>query len=111
LSKARAPLKSPRPSTDQALSLSQTTNLPPPTFVDAINVVLDSTIPYDLLYFQSLADSTFNVQRHLTAVRTHRAFRASAPQTWREVVATASKWELPYLQFRNVTSPVDLAPV
>jgi putative transposase len=31
--------------------------------------------------------NTFNVQRHLTSARTHRAFRASAVQTWREVVA------------------------
>jgi putative transposase len=31
----------------------------------------------------------FNVQRHLTAARTHRAFRASALQTWREVVVAA----------------------
>jgi putative transposase len=31
----------------------------------------------------------FNVQRHLTSARTHRAFRASAMQTWREVVAAA----------------------
>jgi hypothetical protein len=33
--------------------------------------------------------NTFNVQRHLTSARTHRAFRASAAQTWREVVAAA----------------------
>ena len=32
---------------------------------------------------------TFNVQRHLTSARTHRAFRASAMLTWREVVAAA----------------------
>jgi putative transposase len=31
----------------------------------------------------------FNVQRHLTSARTHRAFRASALQTWREVVVAA----------------------
>ena len=31
--------------------------------------------------------NTFNFQRHLTSARTHRAFRASAMQTWREVVA------------------------
>ena len=31
----------------------------------------------------------FNVQRHLTSARTYRAFRASAMQTWREVVAAA----------------------
>jgi hypothetical protein len=29
----------------------------------------------------------FNVQRRLTSARTHRAFRASATQTWHEVVA------------------------
>jgi hypothetical protein len=33
--------------------------------------------------------NTFNVQRHLTSARTHRAFRASAMQTWDEVVAAA----------------------
>src|SRR5450756_1110892 len=33
--------------------------------------------------------NTFNVQRHLTSARTHRAFRASALQTWYEVVAAA----------------------
>jgi putative transposase len=33
--------------------------------------------------------NTFNVQRHLTSARTHRAFRASALQTWREAVAAA----------------------
>src|SRR5271165_6424481 len=33
--------------------------------------------------------NTFNVQRHLTSARTHRTFRASAMQTWREVAATA----------------------
>lgn len=33
--------------------------------------------------------NTFNVQRHLTSARTHRDFRASALQTWREVVAAA----------------------
>jgi putative transposase len=35
------------------------------------------------------AHNTFNVQRHLTSARTHRAFRASALQTWREIVAAA----------------------
>jgi transposase len=29
------------------------------------------------------------VQRHLTSARTHRAFRASAMQAWRDVVAAA----------------------
>src|SRR5580704_18131822 len=33
--------------------------------------------------------NTFNIQRHLTSARTHRAFRASAVQTGREVVAAA----------------------
>jgi putative transposase len=31
--------------------------------------------------------NTFNVQRHLTSAGTHRAFPASAVQTWREIVA------------------------
>ena len=35
------------------------------------------------------AYNIFNVQRHLTSARTHRAFRASATQAWREVVAAA----------------------
>jgi hypothetical protein len=34
--------------------LSQASNPPPTTFVDAINVVFDATIPYDLRFFQSL---------------------------------------------------------
>jgi putative transposase len=33
--------------------------------------------------------NAFNVQRHLASARTHRAFRASAMQTWHEVVAAA----------------------
>jgi putative transposase len=33
--------------------------------------------------------NTFNVQRHLTSARTHRAFRASAMQTWHEAVTAA----------------------
>ncbi|MSP05590.1 MAG: IS6 family transposase, partial [Acetobacteraceae bacterium] len=32
--------------------------------------------------------ATFNVQRHLTSARTHRAFRAAAIDTWRTAVAT-----------------------
>ena len=32
---------------------------------------------------------TPSTSRHLTSARTHRAFRASAMQTWREVVAEA----------------------
>src|SRR5690242_939638 len=34
--------------------LSQAANPPPTTFVDAVDVVYDSTIPYDLRFFQSL---------------------------------------------------------
>ena len=34
--------------------LSQAANPPETTFVDAINVVFDGTIPYDLHFFQSL---------------------------------------------------------
>ena len=33
--------------------------------------------------------NTFNLQRHLISAKTHRAFRASAMQTWREVAAAA----------------------
>src|SRR5664280_359439 len=33
--------------------------------------------------------NTFNVQRHLTTARTHRAFRAAAMQTWGEAAAAA----------------------
>jgi hypothetical protein len=33
--------------------------------------------------------NTFNVQRRLISAKTHRAFRASAMQTWREVAAAA----------------------
>src|ERR1700730_3445261 len=42
--------------------------------------------------FLSIHAATYNilnVQRHLTSARTHRAFRASALQTWREVVVAA----------------------
>ena len=42
------------------------------------------------LSVHAAAHSNFNVQRHLTSARTHRAFRASAMQTWREVVAAAA---------------------
>ncbi len=41
------------------------------------------------LSVHAAAYNTFNVQRHLTSARTHRAFKASAMQTWREVVAAA----------------------
>jgi putative transposase len=33
--------------------------------------------------------NTFNVQRHLISAKTHRAFRASAMQAWREAAAAA----------------------
>ena len=39
--------------------------------------------------FLAAPHSIINVQRHLTTARTRRAFRASALQTWREVVAAA----------------------
>ena len=41
------------------------------------------------LSMHAVVHNTFNVQRHLTSARTHRAFRASALQPWREVVAAA----------------------
>jgi transposase-like protein len=41
------------------------------------------------LSVHAAAQNTFNVQRHLTSAGTHRAFRASAMQTWREVVVAA----------------------
>jgi putative transposase len=41
------------------------------------------------LSVRAATQNTFNVQRHLTSARTYRAFRASALQTWREVVAVA----------------------
>src|SRR6202163_2000040 len=41
------------------------------------------------LSVHAAAYNTFNVQRHLSSARTHRAFRASAMQAWREVVAAA----------------------
>jgi putative transposase len=41
------------------------------------------------LSVHSAVHNTFNVQRHLTSARTHRAFRTLAIQTWREVVAAA----------------------
>jgi putative transposase len=41
------------------------------------------------LSVHAAAHNIFNVQRHLTSARTHRAFRASAMQTWNEVVAAA----------------------
>jgi transposase-like protein len=41
------------------------------------------------LSMHAAAQNTFNVQRHLTSARTHRAFRSSAMQTWREAVAAA----------------------
>ena len=45
--------------------------------------------PHKDLSTHAATYNTFNVQRHLTSARTHRAFRASAMQAWREVVAAA----------------------
>ena len=41
------------------------------------------------LSFHAAAHNTFNVQRHLISANTHRAFRASAMRTWREVATVA----------------------
>jgi putative transposase len=41
------------------------------------------------LSFHAAAYNTFNIQRHLISARTHRAFRASAMNIWREAVAVA----------------------
>ena len=41
------------------------------------------------LSFHGAAYNTFNIQRHLISARTHRAFRASAMNMWREAVAVA----------------------
>jgi transposase-like protein len=41
------------------------------------------------LSMHAAIQNTFNVQRHLTSAGMHRAFRASAMQTWREVVVAA----------------------
>jgi len=41
------------------------------------------------LSVHAAAHNIFKVQRHLTSARTHRAFSASAMQTWNEVVAAA----------------------
>ena len=41
------------------------------------------------LSFHAATYNAFNVQRHLTSASTHRVFRASAMQTWREVTAAA----------------------
>ena len=41
------------------------------------------------LSFHAATYNTFNVQRHLILAKTHRAFRASAMQTWREVTTAA----------------------
>jgi putative transposase len=41
------------------------------------------------LSFHAAIYNTFNVQRHLTTAETHRAFRASAMNTWRAAVAAA----------------------
>jgi transposase-like protein len=41
------------------------------------------------LSIHAAAYNIVNVQRHLTSARTHRAFRESAMQTWREAVVAA----------------------
>jgi putative transposase len=41
------------------------------------------------LSFHAATYNTFNVQRHLISAKTHRAFRACAMQTWRDVTAAA----------------------
>ena len=41
------------------------------------------------LSFHAATYNIFNVQRHLISAKTHRAFRASAMQTWREATAAA----------------------
>jgi putative transposase len=41
------------------------------------------------LSLHAAAYNTFNIQRHLTSARTHRAFRASAMNMWRVAVAVA----------------------
>jgi hypothetical protein len=55
--------------------------------------------------------NTFNVQRHLVSARTHRAFRASAMQTWREVATAAFQLRIPtepHSNFNIVTKPAIL---
>ena len=42
-----------------------------------------------ILSTHAAAYNIFNVQRHLTSAKTHRAFRATAMQTWRDVAAVA----------------------
>jgi transposase-like protein len=41
------------------------------------------------LSVHAAAHNNFNVQRHLTSARTHRAFRSSAMNLWRAAVAVA----------------------
>jgi len=45
--------------------------------------------PNDFCPSHAATYNTFNVQRHLISAKTHRSFRASAMQTWREVTAAA----------------------
>ena len=45
--------------------------------------------PQRFLSVYAATYNTFNVQRHFISAKTHRAFRASAMQTWREVAAAA----------------------
>jgi transposase-like protein len=63
------------------------------------------------LSFHAAAHNTFNVQRYLISASTHRAFRTSAMQAWREVVA-AARLQLriptkPRPSFNNVTKPLE----
>jgi hypothetical protein len=51
---ALEPRLSPMASGSSSTPLAQAANPPPTTFVDAVDVVFDSTIPYDLRFFQSL---------------------------------------------------------
>src|ERR1700731_3138302 len=51
----------------------------------------------------------FNVQRHLVSAKTHRAFRASAMQTWREAQSRSFEnirdAEFSRSSFNDVTTP------
>src|SRR5208337_4444088 len=51
-----------------------------------------------ILSVHAAAHNTFNVQRHLASARTHRAFRASALQTWREVALLQRCWRVGILR-------------
>ena len=59
------PKPSPTPRASSCNPLSQSSNPPKTTFVDAIDVVYDSTIPYDVRFFQSL-DRIVQIEPWLT---------------------------------------------